>query len=53
MTAAETMRVIIREYKRGRMTYTEATKAIYKAVTRHRYTVEWMEAATDAIKAIG
>lgn len=53
MTPTETMRIIIREYKRGRMTYTEATRAIYKAVTRHKYTAQWMDAATEALKAIG
>ena len=44
-------RKILANYYKGRITYREFCKAIFKAVGNHRYSEAWIELATIAMDA--
>lgn len=52
MTLKEQFERIVRLWRRGMLTVTEARKAIYKAVARHKYSYAAIEAATEALKQL-
>ena len=52
MPLAEQFEKIVRMWQRGMLTVTEARKAIYKAVARHKYSDAAIAAATEALKQL-
>lgn len=51
-TVSEEMQNIVAHFKRGRISYHEATKAIYRNVTRHKYSEQAQDAAMQALLSI-
>lgn len=49
--AAQTFYMILRQFERGRISAAEMDKAIFQTVTRHKYSPEYIHAATEAIRA--
>ena len=49
--AARTFYMILRQFERGRISAAEMDKAIFQTVSRHKYSREYLHAATEAIRA--
>lgn len=49
--AAHTFYMILRQFERGRISAAEMDKAIFQTVSRHKYSREYLHAATEAIRA--
>ena len=49
--AAQTFYMILRQFERGRISAAEMDEAIFRTVTRHKYSPEYIHAAVDAIRA--
>ena len=51
ITAANEFRIMLFQFERGRICKSEMDRYIFKAVTRHKYSAEYTEAAINAFKA--
>lgn len=51
INASREFRIILWQFERGRMSAAEMDKYIFKTVTRHKYSAEYIEAAINAFRA--